>query len=244
MNTVSFYMRNLRAIYNKGVRLGKINRVEEDLFYRVYTGVYATPKRSAREEDIAKVVKWLEKEENKESSQKGSPLVFSSYYFLFCFYARGMSYVDMAYLKKTDIREDRICYRRRKTGQLLEIKLTPEMKRILSFFRVFVKDSMYLFPIVCREGEERLQYESGLRLQNRRLNQLSARIGLTMSLTTHVARHTWATIAKKERISISVISESLGHRSEKTTAIYLASFDRHILDRANRKVAHSIKKVS
>jgi len=226
MNTVSFYMRNLRAIYNKGVQLGKVNPVSENLFAKVYTGIHITPKRSAREEDIAKVVGWLANQAENPILPEARPLIFSSYYFLFCFYARGMSYVDMAYLKKTDIREGRICYRRRKTGQLLELKLTPEIKSILSFFNKYVRDSIYLFPVVCRDGREQLPYESGLRLQNQRLKKLSEKIGLSTSLTTHVARHTWATIAKKENIPISVISESLGHRSEKTTSIYLGSFDR------------------
>lgn len=154
-----------------------------------------------------------------------------------------MSYVDMAYLKKTDIRNGVIHYRRRKTGQYLEISLTRELKSILSFFSPFVKGSPYLFPVIRSKEKERVQYENGLRLQNHYLKKLTHTLGLSAPLSTHVARHTWATIAKKEYIPLAVISEALGHNSQKTTQIYLASLDNRILDEANLKIARAIKKV-
>ncbi|MCD7916056.1 MAG: site-specific integrase [Tannerellaceae bacterium] len=241
LNTVSFYMRNLRAIYNKGVHLGLIRACKEELFIGVYTGVQQTSKRAARKEDIRKIARWLEDQKRKGGTNK-DPLIACGYYFLFCFYARGMSYVDMAYLKKTDVRGGKICYRRRKTGQLLEITLTSELKEILIYFSPYVKNSIYLFPVIRKEIRERLAYETGLRIQNLRLKALSRILDLGTVLSTHVARHIWATVAKREHIPLSVISESLGHYSEKTTLIYLASFDSSVLDRANRRVAYSIRK--
>lgn len=239
MNTVSFYMRNLRAIYNKGVRLGLIRERGEDLFMGVYTGIYRTVKRAARKQDIRKIREWLTS--RKDSDCRGKdPLAACACYFLFCFYARGMSFVDMAYLKRTDIREGKITYRRRKTGQLLEIKLTPELNEIIGYFSSSTQNSIFLFPVMKKEKNERVVYETGLRLQNFRLKELSRILGLGTVLSTHIARHTWATVAKREHVPLSVISESLGHNSEKTTSIYLASFDSRVLDRANRRVAFSI----
>lgn len=198
LNTISFYMRNLRSIYNRGVERRLFTSHGEDLFRMVYTGVTHTRKRAARQDDICKITQWLEKEKRKNTpAADPDPLHLAGYYFLFCFYARGMSYVDMAYLKKTDIRNGVIHYRRRKTGQYLEISLTRELKSILSFFSPFVKGSPYLFPVIRSKEKERVQYENGLRLQNHYLKKLTHTLGLSAPLSMHVVRHTWATIAKK-----------------------------------------------
>ncbi|MCC8133480.1 MAG: site-specific integrase [Tannerellaceae bacterium] len=242
LNTISFYMRNLRAIYNKGISRGLFTPVEEELFRLVYTGNHPTRERAIPAKDIWQLESWIRKRELGTQAVP-DPHLFSAYCFLFCFYARGMSYVDMAYLKKTDIRDGLICYRRRKTGLFLKVKLIQELQKIIDLVAPYVKDSPYVFPIILRkEGKERLQYESGLRLQNKRLKEVAIQAGLRCSLSTHVARHSWATIAKKEHIPLPVISESLGHASLKTTAIYLASFDNNLLDKANLKVVRAIKR--
>jgi len=208
----------------------------------VYTGIQPTRKKAIEAKDIRQLERWVKKEELRKKVFP-EPLVSSVYYFLFCFYARGMSYVDMAYLKKSDIRNGVLRYRRKKTGQYLEIRIIRELQEIIDFFSSRVVDSPYLFPIIHRKNKSgRLQYESGLRLQNKRLKEISREAGLDYPLSTHVARHTWATIAKKEHIPLSVISEGLGHTSPKTTAIYLASFDNNTLDQANVKVIKAIKR--
>lgn len=56
----------------------------------------------------------------------------------------------------------------------------------------------------------------------------------------HTRRHSWATIAKNEGIPISLISEGLGHTSEKTTQIYLNSFAVDTLNKVNENVADAV----
>jgi integrase len=68
---------------------------------------------------------------------------------------------------------------------------------------------------------------------------------LIASISTNIsalykARHSWATTAKDEGVAISVISESLGHTSEKVTHVYLASFDNNAMSKANKKVIATI----
>lgn len=246
VNTISFYMRNLRAIYNKAIRQGLLPTTPHNPFEEVFTGVKITRKRALTKGEMSRIDRILEKmysfeerpKKTDESLRKGCLL------FLFSFYARGMSFVDMAYLKKENLKNNVIIYRRKKTGQVLEVKVTPSMRRILLAFGDQTKDSSYLLPIIHKEGiPERLQYESALRMQNNRLKRIATLCGLDKNLSTHVARHTWATIAKGEHLPLAVISEGLGHTSEKTTAIYLASFDRSVLDRANERVAKAIKSV-
>ena len=75
---------------------------------------------------------------------------------------------------------------------------------------------------------------------NRNLKQIGKQIGLSIPLTTYVARHAWASIAQSKNVSLSVISEALGHDSEQTTRIYLASLDTSVVDKANSLILKSI----
>ena len=112
------------------------------------------------------------------------------------------------------------------------------MQSILNYFSQSNKNSVYVFPIIRDGGgSERLQYESGLRGQNKRLQRLALLAGLKEHVSTHVARHSWATMAKRENLPLWVISEGLGHSNEKTTYTYLASFERSVLDLAGERIS-------
>lgn len=245
LNTISFYMRNLRAIYNKAVREGLLERSFHNPFEGVYTRISPTRKRALSREDMqilnnkasARLLLNIPSPDNYSKEVYDALLLF-----MFCFHARGMSFIDLAFLKKEDIRGNRFTYQRKKTGQFFEVKMTCEMRKIIKWFASRTVRSRYVFPIIKFPGvRERHQYESGLSIQNRRLKKLGQLSGISGTLSTHVARHSWATIAKKEKVPLTVISESLGHSSEKTTAIYLASFDSSVLDEAGKRVARAIK---
>jgi len=269
-NTVSFYMRNLRAIYNRAIRESLVESPKKSPFEAVYTGVEQTKKRALSREDMALLSRDLLSIRTKAQKMPKNPEALSTAQrlFLFSFHARGMSFVDVAFLKKSDIHNNILTYRRRKTGQQLEMAVSVEMRRIIDSFKDKTKDSPYIFPIIKTPGiNEYRQYENGLKQQNRRLKQLAAYISLSSpssrgassnyplsiihcpleitaaSLSTHVARHTWASLAKELNFPLAVISEGLGHTSEKTTSIYLSSFDRTVLDNMNRKISRAVKKV-
>lgn len=162
-------------------------------------------------------------------------------FFLFCFHARGMAFIDLAFLKKSSICDGHIHYCRKKTGKPLSVKINACMQKILSYFSSMVTDSPYLFPIIHpAKGNERKQYETALALQNRRLKILGTIAGISRMITTHVARHSWATIAKKKNVPLAVISDCLGHRDEKTTSIYLDSFESSVMDEASEIVSNAI----
>lgn len=116
------------------------------------------------------------------------------------------------------------------------------MQSIINSFSERVRQSPYLFPIIRDSGKKtRLQYESGLRLQNKRLEKLANLAGIKEKVTTHVARHSWATMAKRENLPLWVISEGLGHSNEKTTYTYLASFERSVLDQAGERISSLVQ---
>jgi len=233
-NTISFYMRNLRAIYNKAVDEKSIES-HENPFRSVYTGIRITRKRALYQEDLSSLYAIdLPKKNNDIDYEK---LFEARQFFFFCFHARGMSFVDMAFLRKENIKNGIISYYRRKTNKLIEVKVTSEMQDIITFFAPQVENSPYIFPIITdNKKSPRLQYESALRVQNKRLKKLAHLANIKEKLSTHVARHSWATIAKQVNLPLWIISEGLGHSDEKTTYTYLASFERSVLDAANEQI--------
>ena len=224
-NTTSFYMRILRATYNRAVDKGVIR--QRFPFKHVYTGVEKTVKRAIS----FKVIRQL-KEMDLSHSQS---MEFARDMFMFSFYTRGMSFVDMAFLKKTDLNNGMLTYRRKKTGQLLSIRWEKCMQDIVDKYPG--NYSTYLLPIIIHiRKDERLQYKNSICLVNRRLKEIGKKLGLVHPLTMYVARHSWASIAKTKNISIGIISEAMGHDSETTTQIYLSSIQTNQIDNANRNI--------
>lgn len=225
MNTISFYMRILRAVYNRAVEQGIT--LQRYPFKHVYTGVCKTIKH-ALPLSVIKQIRLLELPPN-------STLDYVRDMFLFSFYTRGMSFVDMAYLHKEDLSEGILSYKRKKTGQLLHIRWERCMENIVKKYSW--NHTVYLLPILKDNGvDERRQYKNAITLMNRRLKDIGRMVGLTHPLTMHCARHSWASVAKHKRIPLSVISESMGHDSEGTTMIYLSSLDTAVIDEANKQV--------
>lgn len=224
-NTTSFYMRILRAVYNRAVKQGITK--QKYPFQYVYTGVAKTRKRAV---DISIVRRLAEMDLDRNPSA-----ALARDMFLFSFYTRGMSFIDMAYLRKSDLSRGTLTYRRRKTGQNLFIRWEKCMDEIVSSYDN--PSSFYLLPIITSsDTDERQQYISMSHKINRSLKSLGKKLGLPTPLTMYVARHTWANAARKKKIPISVISEGMGHTSEMTTRIYLSSLDADIIDRANKKI--------
>ena len=180
----------------------------------------------------------LRKIKNLDLAQKPG-LEYARDMFLMSFYLRGMSFIDMAFLKKTDLKNGYIIYRRHKTGQQLIIEWTKEMQLLLDKYPANV--TRYLLPIICNpDKNERCLYRNAAYRINYRLKIIAKKVGITVPLTLYVARHSWASAAKAKGVPLAVISEGMGHDSEATTQIYLASLDTSIVDKANSMIIKSI----
>lgn len=228
-NTISFYTRILRAVYNRAVEHGVMDNRRP--FRRVYTGVDKTVKRALPLSKI-RAIRLLD--------LAGRPaLDYARDMFILSFMLRGMSFVDMAFLRKTDLANGYVAYRRRKTGQMLTIKWTADMQRILDKYPG--NPTGYLLPIIRREvTNEHCAYRNAAYSINRNLKTIARMAGIAMPVSLYVARHSWASAAKCKGIPISVISEGMGHDSEATTQIYLASLDASAIDRANSLILNSL----
>lgn len=224
-NTIAFYVRVLRAVYNRAVH----QELTKDCkpFQDVFTSMAKTKKRAIPIGDIRRI--------RNLDLHLFPKLDFARDIFIFLFLCRGMSFVDAAFLKKTDVCHDMITYQRQKTGQQLNIRIVKEIKEIIDKYTD--KDSPYLLPIIKpSKGSERKQYETVLRQTNNHLKTIGGMVNLTMTLSTMTARHSWATIAKNKNVPINVISDALGHNSIKTTQIYLGSIDSNTIDKANKLI--------
>lgn len=228
-NTVSFYARILRAVYNRAVEQGLTADCRP--FRHVYTGVDKTVKRALQLPVIRKI---------KNLDLKEAPeLAYARDMFMMSFYLRGMSFVDMAYLRKTDLRAGYIVYRRRKTGRQLVIKWTHAMQQIID--RYPDNNTGYLLPVIRNNSHnERNAYRNTSYNINHGLKRIAELVGVSIPLTMYVARHSWATAAKEKGVPVRVISEGMGHDSEATTQIYLASLDTSVVDRANSLILSSL----
>lgn len=221
-NTVSFYIRIVKAVYNRAVD----DELTDDHspFRKVFTGVEKTVKRALPMKTIKKI-RSLDLSLNPK-------LDYARDMFILSFMLRGMSFIDMAYLKKSDLKNRHITYRRRKTGQQLIVKWTPEMQAIDDKYPN--NPTEYLLPILMNtEAITLYAYRNMAYTVNRYLKRIGESIDLPIPLTMYVARHSWASAARAKGIPVSVISEGMGHDSELTTQIYLASLETSVIDKAN-----------
>ncbi len=228
-NTISFYTRILRAVYNRAVEDEIIEN--RNPFRHVYTGVDKTVKRALPIRTVKKI--------NALDLSLSPALDYARDMFMMSFMLRGMSFIDMAYLRKTDLANGYVIYRRRKTGQQLTIEWTKEMQLILDKYPENASD--YLLPIIRNPStNERCTYRNAGYNINHNLKKIAKKVGISIPLTLYVARHSWASAAKAKGIPISVISEGMGHDSETTTQIYLASLDTSVVDKANSLILKSL----
>jgi len=231
-SSASCYMRTLRTLYRKAAEEGLAEN--NDIFRKVHISVGKTRKRAVTSDVIRAILKL-------DLTDKPS-LDFARDIFMFSFYTRGMSFVDIAHLKKSDLRNGLLTYNRRKTFQSLTIQWERPMQNIANKYIEQAIGSPYMFPIIKGESfADCMTYRQALQRINRSLKRIGSMIGLAVPLTTYVARHSWASIARNMDVPLAVISEGLGHDSDKTTQIYLASLDTSMINEANSKI---IKKIA
>lgn len=232
-NSSSCYLRTFKTLYLKAVDMGLTD--DRDIFRHVFTGFATTTKR-AISIDAIKAIRKLNLENN-------PALAFARDMFMLSLYLQGMAFVDIAYLKKSDIRNGQLQYSRKKTGQALTISWEKPMQEIVDAYSHLTKDTPYLLPVITtQDGTERKQYEKAEHNVNRNLKKIGEMAGLHIPLTTYVARHSWASIMRDMGNDITVVSKGLGHEDIKTTQIYLSTIDTAVVTRANKRFLGRILK--
>lgn len=227
-NTIGIRLRNLRVIFNLAIERGILKK---DLYpfdrYKVSKLHQDTSKRSITKDEIMAVLQYPL--ENADFYTKLAIHLFS-----FSYYMGGINFVDMAMLTSNNIVNGRLIYHRKKTSRLINLPLSSEAIGILTSYNL--KGKGYIFPILSvKHNTEQMRLNrlhKVITKVNKALKNIGEELGLPIKLTTYVARHSFATVLKRAGVSTSLISESLGHSSEKVTQIYLGSFENSQIDEA------------
>lgn len=227
LNTVSAYMRSLRSLYNRAV-----DNVADNPFTAVFTGNEQTAKRSVTDEEIRKLLAL--------QLDHLPHLAFARDIFMFSFMAMGMPFVDIAYLKWQQIHDGVLHYARHKTGHKVCVAIEPYMAEIIN--RHSITGSEYVFPILANTTSANIHatYLKRLRAYNYALHRLSQLIDSPRTLSSYVARHSWASLAYRSGIDISLIAKAMGHTKLSTTLIYIRALLDPSLAEANKKVMQSL----
>lgn len=237
-NTVSTYMRTLKAVYNRLVR-EELLKYDAKLFDDVYTKVESQTKRALTEEQMNTLL-------HTDFSKLPEKLQCALAYFLLMFFFRGMPFIDLAYLRKQDVKGSSIIYCRHKTGRKIIVRIPKEAVGLFEQYQNKGTDSGYLFPIldnaVKKEKETYVLYQKALRDFNYMLEKLAVLLLPGMDISSYTARHTWATLAFYAGIPIGIISKALGHSSIKVTETYLKPFENEKVDEANDALIMSVIK--
>ncbi len=227
-NTIGIRFRNLRMIYNKAIEKGA---VKKELYpfdsYKVSKLHKETIKRAIVKDDIKRVLNY-----NVDGRDFYTSLAIAL--FSFSYYMGGINFVDMAYLQGSNIIDGRLVYYRKKTSKLINLPMNPEAMEIISRYNTGLTG--YIFPVLSfahkTEQMKLNRLHKVITKVNKALKLIGQELGLPIKLTTYVARHSFATVLKRAGVSTSIISESLGHSSEKITQIYLDSFENSQIDEA------------
>lgn len=223
-NTISYYLRTLRAIYNRTINEGLVDpQIYPFRKYKIKSE--KTSKRAISKEDMNKI---------RNLDLTDAPfLILARDIFMFSYYCRGINLVDIAWLLNKQVIGERLIYKRKKSGQNFNLKLTIQALDIIARYKSSDDPESFVFPIIKHNGNGQLDYFNYQRLINKHLKKIANKAEIDTTLTTYVARHSWATHAKHAGYPTAVISEGMGHTTEETTQIYLASFDTDVLDEAN-----------
>lgn len=257
LNSISTYMRDLKAVYHRLVD-EKVLPYNAKLFDDVYTKVESQTKRALEKEQMNTLMY-----ADFEKLPKGVQCALA--YFLLMFLFRGMPFIDLAHLRKQDVKGNKIVYSRHKTGRQMTVRIPKEAIPLIEEFKNTNPDSIYLFPILDeqgsmdgRKGQNRKDGQGGnsgkmkkdkelyayylraLRNFNRKLERVAALLLPGVRLSSYTPRHTWATLAFYAGVHIGIICKALGHSSIKVTETYLKPFENEKVDAANDELIISV----
>lgn len=230
-NTINSYQSSLRAIYNAACHDGLL-RPAEHPFQGLKLKREPTAKRAISVTHIRELTSL--KADGSQSRELAIDLC------LFSFLACGMPFVDMAYLTAGNIRNGELVYNRRKTGAQIRMEITAAMWQIIRKYTPRDSEREFLFPILPSGSPTHSQYKHRLAMHNRELKAVGDKLHLPVPFTSYVMRHSWASAALQSGVSVAIISQGLGHSSEKTTRYYLSELDVSELTKANRIISAPI----
>lgn len=223
VNGLSVSLRTLRALFNRAIKQ-KLLTKEHYPFTDYAIKHEGTRKRAITGADIDRIRQFEPKTIRQKRAKE---------YFFLSFYLMGASFVDIAFLKVKNIIGGRIEYKRRKTGRLHSIPISAPLQALLDIYLPGKKKDDFILDVIKSDDPRKqvVNVRDELRRFNNSLKEIAELCGIEATLTSYVARHSYATIAKYKGVPTAIISEALGHTSEEVTQVYLGSFDKEVMDK-------------
>lgn len=221
-NTISTRLRHLRAVFNYAIENKIITKETYPFESFKLAKIKSIPlKRALTKEEVIKILSY-------KPTTEMERLAISV--FVFSYFTAGINFIDIAYLRYSNVYSGILIYTRNKTHKEIKVPLHEIALQIIKeYHREDKEEGDFVFPILNSFHQSDVQIANRLHKVlakvNRDLKKIGEKLKLPIKLTTYVARHSFATVLKREGISTSLISEALGHSSEKVTKIYLDSFD-------------------
>ena len=237
LNTLSVYMRTLRAICNKAILVDLVDQGWYPFFrYKIKKG-----KSVPRTLNLDQMKRYFELELPEQH-----PLYRSFCIGKLMFLLRGINFKDLVKLTNENLQGNRIVYERSKTKTLYSIGMEEQIKELLKILfkggdtLVGIMDEEY--HLLDQDIQVLKRYEQHLHVVNNHLKRISILLGLEIKLSTYVMRYSYANIARGLGLSVEEISYLLGHKSSAhaVTEIYLEQFDLEKLDELNRMIINAV----
>ncbi|HLF52575.1 site-specific integrase [Flavobacterium sp.] len=230
---IAFKMRALRAVYNSGIRNGIIS---QDFYpfdkYKISKLKGKGIKRALNRDEVKRIL-------DADVTERPD-LINAKNYFIFCYFARGVNWIDILRLKKADIQDGYILYIRSKTKGRFIVKILPPVQEVLDYYLSLNRNTEYIFPILLKDDLMPTQIENRkhktLKKFNKDLKELATLAKVAKNVTSYVIRHSYATNLKQLGVSTDKISQSMGHSNLEVTNSYLKDFETDEIDDANEKL--------
>jgi integrase len=236
VNGIAVYMRTFRAICNRAI-LYNVASLE---WYPFRKYKIKKEKTTPRTISITEMQNYFAHVINAEDRLYKSWCIGKLIFML-----RGINLTDLLLLKKSNIHNDRIIYKRAKTGKMYSINILPHMQELIT---EFTDNSEYLFGNLMSHYEKPTLADAKLyadfrKKLNKKLKKISKILEIETPITTYVFRYSYANIAKQLGYSKDIIAEALGHEyGNVVTGIYLEMFDNEIVDNMNQQIVQSVIK--
>ncbi len=235
--TVYGNLKRVRSCFNMAIKEQIIS--VGDYIFRAYTmpKVKATQKEKLTVEELKLFIS--------QHYEDGTLIKTAQQVFLLAFNLAGVRIEDVLTLKWENVKNERIEYVMVKTGAINSFQITPQIKNILDYFKsIKLENSKLIVPLLSedianlkssKDEVENEKYKKEIGRKTSLVNKFLKKIGedavIDKKISTHIARHTFASIAiKKSNGDINFVQNALKHSNAKITQIYLASLDNDSMD--------------
>ena len=220
-NGINSYLKNIRAIYNEGIKRG-----------RYIPNTYISPFNKIMEKPEPTKDKYLTIEEIKLIKNKQDKTKYDKY-FLLMFLLGGIDFIDLANLKKEHIAGNRVKFTRFKggTNEVINNFIFPEAEVLIKELQEgdYITDIFKSQNINTVRGNFTKRYRKQLE-----------EIGVTSYFSSKSARYTFINIGKELLLNRDVLMELTGHARGDVHSIYEGKFPNHIKDEVHRKIIDAV----